>query len=392
MMKLTKDQEQEVILLTQGIVRQPGVSGEEAASAKILARKMKQLEYDEVKIDAYGDVIGVIYGAKPGPTLLFDGHIDVVPIRESNAWEYEPYGAELKDGIIWGRGASDMKGPVAAMVCAASYVNRQDISGTIVISCSVAEECLMGQALSYILKNYTADAVLITEGTNLKLGISEKGRACVEMVTTGKVVHDSRPELGDNAVYRMMEAVSRIRSIPLRQDPDMGTEVIELSDIISSPYPGNGFVPGSCRTSWVCRLLAGETKESFYHRWMEALKGMDKVRVNYAILSKKCYTGVELKKFDFFPAWISENNTPFRKQVEKAILDSGVDLEHYSVPYGTNGDLSGGLMGIPTLVLGPGDIYSCLIHQPNEHIYVKDLLKAVEIYCRVIELNGNFSS
>ncbi len=122
---------------------------------------------------------------------------------------------------------------------------------------------------------------------------------------------------------------------------------------------------------------------------MEALKGMDKVRLNYATLSVDCYTGAKLKKIDFLPGWKSENNTQFRKHIEKAILDSGVDLEYYPVPYGSNGGLSGGLMGIPTLVLGPGDID--LAHKPNEHIYVKDLLKAVEIYSRVIELNGNFS-
>jgi len=388
-MKLTKDQEQEVVLLTQDIVRQPGVTGEEAASAKILARKMEQLGYDEVKIDAYGDVIGVIHGAKPGPTLLFDGHIDVMPIREPDAWEHKPYEAELKDGIIWGRGTSDMKGPVAAMVCAASYVNRKDISGTIVMSCSVAEELLIGQALSYILKDYPADAVLITEPTRLKLGINEKGRAGLEMVTTGKIAHSSCPELGDNAIYRMTEAISRIRGITRHQDPDMGTEVIELVDILSSPYPGNGSIPGSCRTFWECRLLAGETKNSFYKRWMEALKGMDKVKLNYATLSNDCYTGAKLKKIDFLPGWKLEKDTPFRKQVEKAILDSDVDLEYYSVPYGSNGDLSGGLMGIPTLVLGPGNID--FAHKPNEHIYVKDLLKAVEIYSPVIELNGKFS-
>lgn len=391
-MRITKDQENEVILLTQDIVRQPGISGKEDETAKIIAQKMEQLKYDDITVDDYGSVIGVIKGPKPGPTLLFDGHIDVVPVGEYDAWEHDPYKAVLKDGIIWGRGTADMKGAVAAMVCAASYVNRQDILGTIVISCSVAEESSMGQALFHILNSHPADAVLITEGTNLKLGISEKGRAAVEMVTTGRVVHDSRPELGDNAVYRMMEAISRIRNIPLRKDPDMGTEVIELSDIISSPYPGNGFVPGSCKTSWICRLLPGETKDSFFQRWMEALKGVDNVQVKYAVSRKKCYTGEELTKFDFFPAWVSKKNIPFRKQVEKAILDSGINLEYYSVPYGTNGDLSGGLMGIPTLVLGPGDIYECLIHQPNEHIYIKDIIKAVEIYCQVIELNGHFTS
>ena len=113
-MPLTHDQEQEVIRLTQDIIRQPGFSGEEEPTAKIIAAKMEQLGYDEVRIDELGSVIGVINGAKPGPTLTFDGHIDVVPIREPDKWEHEPHGAEITGDILWGRGTSDMKGPDAA--------------------------------------------------------------------------------------------------------------------------------------------------------------------------------------------------------------------------------------------------------------------------------------
>ena len=387
-MPLTHDQEQEVIRLTQDIIRQPGFSGEEEPTAKIIAAKMEQLGYDEVRIDELGSVIGVINGAKPGPTLAFDGHIDVVPIREPDKWEHEPHGAEITGDILWGRGTSDMKGPDAAMVCAAAYADRSEICGKIVISCSVAEEICIGPAIGKVLKEYPSDAVLITEPTNMKLGINEKGRAGFEVFTKGKVAHSSRPELGDNAIHRMVDVINRIQGIQRRSDRDMGNEVIELVDILSSPYPGAGSVPEGCRTFWECRMLPGETEEGFMDRIRGSLHGLDteKIKVKYAEFDVTCYTGAKIDKIDFLAGWKIADDHPFKKAMEQAMLDSGVPLEYYAVPYGSNGLTSGAVMNIPTLVFGPGDID--LAHKPNEFIRIPDLLKSVEVYKRIIELNG----
>ena len=119
-MEWKREQQEEIIHFTQELVRIPGFSGEERETAAAVAQKMERLGYDQVEQDKWGNIIGTIHGTSPGPTLLFDGHTDVVPIRMPDLWDYDPYGGEIADGKIWGRGTADMKGGLAAMVCAAA--------------------------------------------------------------------------------------------------------------------------------------------------------------------------------------------------------------------------------------------------------------------------------
>lgn len=381
------EQKDFLVNLLQQLIKQPGFSGDEKNSADILEKAMKELNYDEVHRTANGDVVGVINGKQPGPTLLFDGHIDVVPVGALADWSVEPHGGLIKDGYMWGRGTCDMKSGVAAQVCAAGFANREKVAGKVVISCSVAEEILIGRALHDILKKFPADKVLITEPTGLKFGINERGRAGIEIETFGKVAHSSRPELGDNAVYRMMEAISSIRNMPRAKDAQMGEEVIALVDIRSTPYPGNGSVPDYCRTFWESRILPGETREGFLNRWNDATSNIDpdKIKIRYSTLTRMTYTGNELVHEDFLPGIKLEESHPFYRQVKNAIEVSGVELQYYNVPYGSNGLMSGGVFGIPTLILGAGDID--LAHKPDERIKLEDVFKATEIYQTMIETN-----
>ena len=112
---LEKAGEKQVVALCQELIRQRSYSGEEAGVVKILSAYMKEMGFDEVTIDRYGNLIGCIKGSRPGKKILFDGHIDTVPVTEEKEWTYPPFVAEIHDGKIYGRGTSDMKGAVAAM-------------------------------------------------------------------------------------------------------------------------------------------------------------------------------------------------------------------------------------------------------------------------------------
>ncbi len=377
-MTLTDEQKDEIINFTSELVKLPGESGDESKTAERVIRKMKSLSYDEVSVDEYGNVLGILKGDQPGRTIVFDGHMDVVPIREPELWEHTPFGGEIAQGKIWGRGTADMKGALAAMICAPAYLKRSEFAGTILVSASVAEEILIGAAFSKILDRNDVDAVVIGEPTGLKLGIAEKGRAGIEIISHGTVAHSSRPDLGDNAVYRMMEAVEKIRTLPRRTDPVLGEEVIELVEISSLPSPGNGSIPGECKSFWECRLLQGETKESFLGRWKKGLSGIEKVELKIAQINLESYTGVNMSMEDFLPGWITDNNQRFTALVKKSIGECDRDLALYAAPYGCNALVSAGVRNIPTVILGPGDI--SLAHKPNEFIKIEELLKCAEIY------------
>lgn len=111
---------EELVKLCQDVIRIPSPSGHEENVSKFLKGKMEELGFDEVNIDRYGSVYGVIHGKRPGKTILMDGHIDnvdVIGMKTSGAMH--PGAAEITDGKIYGRGTSDMKGSVTAMICAA---------------------------------------------------------------------------------------------------------------------------------------------------------------------------------------------------------------------------------------------------------------------------------
>src|SRR5512143_3873622 len=109
-MELTKDRQEEIIRFTQELVRCPGFSGDEAETAAAVARQMKKLGYDQVEVDRWGNVIGTIRGSRPGPTIVFDGHRDVVPMGTPELGKQGPKGGETPDGKIGGGGAAKIKG------------------------------------------------------------------------------------------------------------------------------------------------------------------------------------------------------------------------------------------------------------------------------------------
>ena len=391
-MKLTTDRQEELICFTQELVRCPGFSGDEAEAAAAVARQMKKLGYDKVEVDRWGNVIGTIRGAMPGPTIVFDGHMDVVPIRMPELWEHEPYGGEISDGKIWGRGTVDMKGGLAASLCAAAFVDRTNIAGTILVTGTVAEELVIGRGLGKILDGRKVDAVVTCEPTGVNhLAVAGVGRTTVEMTVRGLVAHSSQPHLGDNAVYRAMDASERIRKMPRRRDPLFGTDVIELVEIKSKPSPGNGCVPEYCWVLWECRLLPGETQETFLNRFRTALKdfnGVEKVTLKIGRTAVDCYTGERLDYEDFLIAWTTPPEEPFRKLVEQALIQTGIKVDPIIFRGCTNANISAGAMGIPSLIYGPGNLD--LAHKPNEHLDIEELLLSAKAYGRMIELTSQY--
>lgn len=391
-MELSREQQAEIIRFTQELVQCPGFSGDEAKTAAAVARQMKKLGYDRVEVDRWGNVIGTVSGDKPGPTLVFDGHMDVVPVGPPESWEYEPYDGVISDGKIWGRGTTDMKGGLAACLCAAAFVDRTSIAGTILVTATVAEELLIGRGLGKVLEERKVDAVITCEPTGIKqLAVAGVGRTTVEMTAQGIVAHSSQPHLGDNAVYRAMEASRSIRRMPRRQDSSFGTEVIELVEIRSKPSPGNGSIPDSCWVLWECRLLPGETRESFLHRFhlaLEDLDGVEKVTLKIGRIGVDCYTGERLDYEDFLNAWATPPEEPFRQLVERALTQTGIEFKPIVFRGCTNANISAGTMGIPSLIYGPGNLD--LAHKPNEHVEIEELLLSAKAYGRIMELTGQF--
>ena len=157
----------QLVQFTQDLVRIPSLSGQEEAVAKRVESEMRRLAFDRVWIDGNGSVIGIVEGAQDGKTILLDAHTDTVGISPGVPWQHEPFGAQIDGDKIFGRGAADMKGALAAMVHAAAALDRARLAGRVVVTASTLEEVLEGVALHAIMDQVQPDFVVIGESTNL---------------------------------------------------------------------------------------------------------------------------------------------------------------------------------------------------------------------------------
>ena len=199
---------EELVKLCQDVIRIPSPSGHEEKVSKFLKGKMEELGFDEVNIDRYGSVYGVIHGKRPGKTILMDGHIDNVDVIDEDQWSHAPWGAEITDGKIYGRGTSDMKGSVTAMICAAARLAEstgKDFAGNICVSGTVHEECFEGVSSREISKILKPDYVIIGEATTSTVKIGQRGRA--EVVVNEVRINAGMPTVSITDPNEFMKAL-----------------------------------------------------------------------------------------------------------------------------------------------------------------------------------------
>jgi len=357
-----------VVELCREFVRIPSPSGQEGRLAALVTARMQALGF-VVETDRFGTVLGLRAGTRPGPTLLLDAHIDTVPVSNPSIWNHDPFGAEVEQGRLWGRGSADAKGALAAMLCAAAAM--EDFPGTLIVSASVGEEDMTAMALAQVLERHPADIVLVGEPTSLRLGVAQKGRAGLLLEARGRGAHSSRPELGDNAVYKMLEAISRIRALALPSDPELGPGICELIEIASEPRPSPGMVPYLCTARLSLRLLPGETVHSVLARTSACLQGMEGVSVRLGECSQLCYTGLAITMPEFIPAWRCQDSALQCRLLER------LGTASFAAPYTTNASAAAD-RGIPTFLLGPGSIEQA--HTVDEWISLEQLQAAPEVY------------
>lgn len=378
---------QEVINLCQDLIRKSSYSGHEQNVADILKTYMQKNNFDKVFTDKYGNIIGCIKGNRPGPKILFDGHIDTVPVANELEWTYPPFAAEIHDDKIYGRGTSDMKGAVAAMCVAAKYFKEDfgnDFAGELYIAGVVHEECFEGVASREVSKNIKPDYVIIGEASNLNIKIGQRGRAEIIVETFGKSCHSANPEKGINAVYKMAKVIEAINTLEPPHHDILGDGILELTDIKSSPYPGASVVPDYCCATYDRRLLVGETKESVLDPIKKLLLEMMakdstlNVKVSYSVGKEKCYTNNEITGERFFPGWLYDKNDEFVQKAYVQLKNNGFNPEITQYNFCTNGSHYAGEAHIKTFGLGPSK--ENLAHTANEYIEINQLIKAVQCY------------
>ena len=370
---------QRLVEFTQALVRLPSLSGEEQQVAARVEAEMRALAYDSVTVDANGSVIGVIQGAQPGPTLLLDAHTDTVTISPGAPWQHDPFGAEIDGDALYGRGAADMKGALAAMVHAAAALDRTQLRGRVVVSASTLEEVMEGVALQAVMAAYPPDMVIIGEATNLNLVHGGRGRAELHLTTTGKPSHSSAPHLGRNAVLDMVRVIDAVGTLQLGEHPLMGPAILALTDIISQPWPGNSVIPSICKVTYDRRVLPGETAEGVINE-ITSLPGVQGLPLEVRIgeTGYSAFTGVALSTHKFFPAWLLDADDAIVTRAQAALAQAGQAPALSAYRFCTNAAYSAGVAGVPTIGYGPAGETDA--HVIDERLRLEDLFAAAVGY------------
>lgn len=362
----------------QRLIRARSITTGEQEVVSILSAEMKQLGFDKIMVDEFGSLIGFVEGEHPGPMLLLDGHCDTVEAQASD-WKHDPWGAEIENGRLYGRGAADMKCSLAAMVHAAGKIKRADLHGRIAVSATVSEELAEGCAIESVVGHVHPDFVVIGESTRLDLNRGGRGRAEIHVTTLGRSAHSSSPEAGHCAVTDMMRVIKAIGERAVTIDPVLGPGSIVLTDIISEPHPGHSVIPYRCHVTYDRRLLPGESSSGL----LDALKNLPGVvgidfSVSVAPLEERTYTGAQFLGEKFFPAWVFPETHPYVQSALRGLKSAGLNPRIGAYRFCTNAAYCAGVAGIPTVGFGIGREEDA--HTVDESVAIADMATAAQGY------------
>ncbi len=373
-----------VIAFARDLVRIPSVLGSEGSMADRVIAEMRALDFDWAEIDEAGNAVGVLGNDGDGATLVLDAHMDTVDALESDAWARDPFGAELSQGKIWGRGASDMKGALAAIIHGVAAADRDGLRGRVVVVGSVEEERIEGAALELVCDRYEPDWVVIGEATDLQLARGGRGRVELVCETKGRPAHASTPDRGVHAVHRMIRVIEQIEALPQPRHPLVGRGVMCLTDLISEPYPAHSVVPTRCRATYEKRLVPGEEKDGVLAEVRAACARVaPDTEIRLARAEVETYSGFVLDREKWLPAWELEPESPLVVQALEALRSTGIEPELGAYQFCTNAAYTAGIADLPTIGFGPGR--EELAHIIDEYLEVDQLLAAYRGYRAITE-------
>ncbi|MBN2722691.1 MAG: YgeY family selenium metabolism-linked hydrolase [Deltaproteobacteria bacterium] len=363
------------------------VSCEEKEVVQRISEEMKKVGFDEIKIDGLGNILGRVGN---GPTVIaMDSHIDTVDVGDPELWDHDPFDPVEKDGIIYGRGASDQKGGIAAMVYAAKIIKEQNLDKdcTVWMVGSVMEEDCDGLCWQYIIKEkvINPEVVVLTEPTNLNLYRGHRGRMEIEVETKGISCHGSDPTRGDNAVTKMAPVITQIDQLnkDLKPTEFLGKGTVAISHIRSTS-PSLCAVADSCTIHLDRRLTEGED-ETVAVNQLKELPGVKNsgARIKVLDYAAKAYTGLVYPTKKFYPTWtLGEEHMAVQagKAAADDILQREVIIDKWV--FSTNGVATAGMFNIPTIGFGPAnEIYA---HSVADQIPIEHLEKAIGFYAAFV--------
>ena len=339
----------------------PGAPGERDV-ADAVAAEMRRIGLDVTIEDiAPGrpNVVGVIEGRAPGRTLMLCGHTDTVGVTGMT----DPFTPAERDGRLYGRGAQDMKGGVAAMIDAARVVAERGLERGRLIVAAIVDEEHSSIGADALVTTWTADAAIVTEPTDLAIAIGHKGFAWVEVEVFGRAAHGSRPAEGQDAILRLGRVLTWLETLDrtLQTQPPhalLGTGSLHASFVEGghelSSYPDRAVL------KMERRILPSEPESTAIEEVREILATLAREDATFRGAAKPLFSR---------PAYELPPDHELPRALAAALSDVGGTPRISGASFWTDAAVLGHA-GIPSILFGPG---GAGLHSIEEYVNVADV-------------------
>lgn len=385
--KLSRSDQAALQAFLVDLVRIPSPSGQEGQLAERIILEMQRLGLCNVGKDRIGNCYGWV-GDSSHPVLMLNAHMDTVAVSQLATWHHSPFGAEIEHGRLYGVGACDMKGGLAAMVYGAKLLRDSglNLQGSLVLACVVLEEPCEGLGTRMLIEEegIRPDWVVLGEPTSLDVTRGHRGRLELQVCVHGRSAHAAYPQLGENAIYGASRLVFGLEMLASQaaNDSFLGQGTLAVTNIVSKAASPHA-IPDCCELLVDRRLTLGETE-------LKALTEIQRViareGVQAEVVVRECegysYTGYPYHVRLSYPAWVIAEDHPLVVTAVEA-LRKQLKRRPRVTAYGfsTEGVYTAGNAGIPTIGFGPGDPH--LAHTTDEYVKLSDVFAAAEGYARL---------
>ena len=380
----------DLVNLMRRLVQTPSLPGHEDQLANLIAAEMRQLDFDEVAADGLGNVVGWIRGNR-GPTLMFNGHMDHVDPGPVAGWSHPPYGGDVVEDELWGRGSVDMKGPLAAMIYAAGLTKRYalPLPGDLIVACVVMEET-GGAGTQELVRRLKPVIAVVGEASGGRLMRGHRGRIELVVRVTGRAAHASVPDKGINPHYTLARLLAQVETLPMTRDDVFGSSSVAPTLYRTDQVSAN-VIPAEAQLTLDWRNVPGEAPEQIVERMNRLLAGClspgVEGTVSVATSHFVSYTGYAEDAPAIFSSFILPADHPLLNAARHVLGETlgqrpEVDVWHFATD---GGRLAAA--GITTIGFGPGD--PALAHTNRERMPIGALVDGLAGYMALASrLNG----
>ena len=364
----------DVIDLLRALVRQDtrDPPGREIGIASVVHERLLDAGLESV-LDEFAsgraNVVARIRGRGSRPAIVFSAHFDTVPLGKE-VWTRDPFGAEIVDGALYGRGAADMKSGMAAMIVAAEWLCREPgcLAGDLVLALTAGESsnCLGARRLVETGALKGAGALLVSEPTSLDVLLAEKGALWLRLIAHGRSGHPSGgADGGQNAVERMMDALVGLRDFDFhaRTHPLLGSPTVSVGRIEGGTVVN--LTPDRCEAEIDVRTLPGMDPEAVENNLLSCL-GRD----------------LDIERIDCKPPVETPADHPFATIcLETVATMQGAPAVPGGASYYSDAAILAPAFNLPMVIIGPGRLG--MSGQTDEHVMTADVIKAADLYRRI---------